>query len=937
MVLEQFLKKFITKEKTGINYIKIGNNELNVFGNKYSIPNEYVKDFYNDYKNHVFKNKREAYLVEKQLDIGKYLIDLDFRYNMNVTEKQHTKKHIEKFIESSLNIFADIYKCIKDNTIKFYIFEKENINSCSDITKDGIHIIINIVDDFASKQIFRKKIIEQLNNIWNDLPLNNDWNSVVDEAVMKGNVGWQLYGSRKPGFEPYKLLYIYESVIQEYDTIQLKEIDIKKINFDKLFPELCARDINNCNKFTLKDEYVTEHDNYLEKKKFKIKQNNNCNSISDISCESDLDSMIDNLFQDTSIDYKIKEIHQYTLALPPEFWDSGSYDKWIRVCWALKNTSEHLMLTWIKFCSKSDEFDYVANNALDVWNDGDSYNNAGLSYKSIIYWCKTYNPTEYKKIYENTVDYYIYYSFKNTTEFDLANTLYHMFKSQYVCTSIKDNIWYEFRNNRWEPNDKGTSLRLKISTDMYKKYEEKLFIYQTSCNANQNGLITDKPNNNNNSGILNPLQNSIINNYNDTENDDQKEYIKKRMEMSNTCKQLKNTNIKNHIMKESQELFYDKEFYNKLDKNSYLLGCRNCIIDFKNKTHRHGKHDDYISKSTNLTYHALDYYKKKMPDIINEITTFMEQLFPNKELNSYIWEHLASTLIGTNENQTFNIYTGSGANGKSKLVELMSLVLGEYKGTVPISLITQKRSNIGGTSSELYSLIGTRYAVMQEPSKGDKINEGIMKELTGGDPIQCRALFQNSINFIPQFKLVVCTNTLFDIVSDDDGTWRRLRKVDFESKFTETPYKDNRFPKKEYKYQFQIDTKLDEKFKKWAPVLLSMLVDIAYNTQGKVNDVNAVIASTQKYRQEQDIFLEFYNTYFINDPETKNIVRIKTITNKFSEWFSQQGYKQKMTQPRAPEVTKYFDKIHEKISGSNGGGWIGIKERQSDLMIESLE
>ena len=97
-----------------------------------------------------------------------------------------------------------------------------------------------------------------------------------------------------------------------------------------------------------------------------------------------------------------------------------------------------------------------------------------------------------------------------------------------------------------------------------------------------------------------------------------------------------------------------------------------------------------------------------------------------------------------------------------------------------------------------------------------------------------------------------------------------------------------------------------------------------------------MIASTQKYRQEQDIFLEFYNTYFINDPDSKNIVRIKTITNKFSEWFSQQGYKQKMVQPRAPEVTKYLDKIHEKISGSNGGGWMGIKEKQSDPLIDSL-
>ena len=72
----------------------------------------------------------------------------------------------------------------------------------------------------------------------------------------------------------------------------------------------------------------------------------------------------------------------------------------------------------------------------------------------------------------------------------------------------------------------------------------------------------------------------------------------------------------------------------------------------------------------------------------------MSQLFPNKDLLSYMWEHLASTLLGTNENQTFNIYTGSGANGKSKLVELMSIILGEYKGTVPITLVTQKRNNI---------------------------------------------------------------------------------------------------------------------------------------------------------------------------------------------------------------------------------------------------
>jgi len=70
----------------------------------------------------------------------------------------------------------------------------------------------------------------------------------------------------------------------------------------------------------------------------------------------------------------------------------------------------------------------------------------------------------------------------------------------------------------------------------------------------------------------------------------------------------------------------------------------------------------------------------------------MYQLFPETELREYMWEHLASAIIGTNQNQTFNIYLGVGANGKSKLVELMGKVLGDYKGTVPSTLITQKKN-----------------------------------------------------------------------------------------------------------------------------------------------------------------------------------------------------------------------------------------------------
>ena len=178
-------------------------------------------------------------------------------------------------------------------------------------------------------------------------------------------------------------------------------------------------------------------------------------------------------------------------------------------------------------------------------------------------------------------------------------------------------------------------------------------------------------------------------------------------------------------MREAAEIFYDKFFFDKLDQNPYLLSCENGVVDFKaenaNNLFRKGRPEDYLSLNTQMVYKPLE---KCDQEIINEINTFMAQLFPNSELYEYMWDHLSSALLGTNQNQTFNIYTGEGRNGKSKLVEFMSMILGDYKGTVPISLITQKRSSIGGVSPEIAQLMGKRYAVMQEPTKGDKINEG---------------------------------------------------------------------------------------------------------------------------------------------------------------------------------------------------------------------
>ena len=201
---------------------------------------------------------------------------------------------------------------------------------------------------------------------------------------------------------------------------------------------------------------------------------------------------------------------------------------------------------------------------------------------------------------------------------------------------------------------------------------------------------------------------------------------------------LGSTSDKIKIMTEAKELFYDSTFMEKLDMNPYLMCFNNGVVDFKNKVFRKGQPEDCLSLCTNIDYIPESQAPNKIKEDIHE---FMRQLFPKPELCQYMWEHLASTMVGVAVDQTFNIYNGIGQNGKSVLVNLMEKVLGEYKCDVTVTLVTEKRQKVGGLTPEIVQLKGKRYAVMQEPSKDEVINEGMMKQLTSGkDPLQGRAL-----------------------------------------------------------------------------------------------------------------------------------------------------------------------------------------------------
>jgi len=880
--MNSYLISHACKERTECTHTRIGSTEHSIYGGAYKITD--MNEFYPIYFKHVFEDGNKEYLTEKQFECGPIGIDLDFRYAEE--KRSYTNDHIIDFLEILLEELHILFNI--QNSFPIYVFEKANINVKPDMIKDGIHIIVGVNLDVASKKLLRSRLLKKM-DIFSSLKLVNNWESVLDESVFHGSTVWQLYGSQKPGHEAYKLTYVYtcQKINTDYelhcspgDSFPLKT---------QLF-KLSIRNVDNESP-TIKDEFKQDYENAKQRKKLRVISVESVPTTTEITTVPLLNNAIERLFASLEVsDYLLQEIHAYVLCLPALYYDD--YTKWIRVGWALRNTDHRLFLSWVKFSSQSSKFSFSdIGNLQKQWNSWER-EKEGLTMRSIMYWARIENETEYEIIKEKSINLSLEESIKDTcTEFDIASILYQCYKDTFVCVDIKSAKWFQYQNQRWNETDSGTELRKRITSQkgLYGIFAKKLF----QVSQQMSTLPAE---------------------------DDRHKTVKKKHDKIHgiMVNMLKKQGDK--IMREASHIFYVKNFMNMLDSKNHILCFTNGVIDFSINKFRDGVPEDYTHKCTNIPYIEL---ANANPVIVKEVETFMSQLFPDDELKEYMWDHAASVLIGLNTNQTFNIYIGSGRNGKSKFVELLSGILGDYKATVPVSLITKQRTIVGGASPEIAGLVGVRLAVMQESSVSDQINEGPMKELTGGDMIQCRALYRDPISFIPQFKLVMPTNNLPGINGKDEGTWRRIRACEFKSEFKENP--DGGM------YQFKVDKNLDQKFEAWKPVFMSMLVHRAYITKGNVTDCKMVLINSEKYRKDQDYLSSFVKDCVIEHPA--GILRDTELYEKFSEWWKLLYGK---NVPMGKDLFNYMEKIYGKRLKRVGTVWRGLKVTREEI-VETMD
>jgi len=818
---------------------------------KYLIEDNNLTEFYKIYAKMMQQNS-EILIIEQHADIGPIIVDIDMRFKLEMTNRVYGFSFIREICGEYIKQIKEYFDLSEEDMKKYlvsFVFERPEPYESKNQMKDGIHIMFPfIVSDPSVQHIIRENVIKNLEELFKTLPLENNIYNAIDKAVID-QVGWYMYGSTKPGVKRYELVHIFD--------YNLNSIDGRRYNEFKL-PELLS--IRNKTETTpINESKFEEINNY----KLKTQQKKQARKKESSSL--------------TQEDYL--EIYELVNILSPSRADD--YEQWLNLGFALHSIdpqNEDLLEIWDEFSKKSHK--YEKNACHDKWHKTMDSKIGGLNIGSIHYWAKSDNPDKYKEFSNNQIRTYIEQSLTGTNV-DIAKVMYKMYKHLYVCAGIKTQKWFYFNRHRWVEDESGIGLRTKVGHDLVQEYCRLISYLNEKL-----GILEDEKEEELDKKKKFELESKI------------KQMSNRILRLTDITKNLKSTSFIDNVMKECRGLFYNKEFMNKLDENHFLFCFKNGVLDLKTGEFRDGKPDDYISLSCGVNYVP---YKPDLP-CMDDINDFLDKVQTNPNLKKYLLTLLSSLLEGHNADESFHVWTGTGGNGKSKVNELLVEAMGEYSCKFPITLFTGKRGASNAVSPEVVESKGKRYVYMEEPSDGDKINVGLMKEYTGGDKIKGRGLWANFIEFKPQFKVILFCNDMPKVPAEDQGTWRRMKVLEFSSSFKANPRKEN-------ENEFKIDKYLGEKIPKWAQSFMALLVHYyftIYKVQGGLSVPQEVLQYTEEYQKDMDIYADFIDSKLIKTDKKTDKISLQSVHDDFKIWYQANYNCQKF--PLKRDMKKHFSK-----------------------------
>ena len=521
-------------------------------------------------------------------------------------------------------------------------------------------------------------------------------------------------------------------------------------------------------------------------------------------------------------------------------------------CW-LCNLDHRLLETW-KAYGKQTRNHMTRAEYEGHWASF-GYTRYGIS--TLRYVAKLDNPDKYEKINAIAIKKLVNRAMDGSS-WNIATYVAKKYGDRYKCASSKDNNWYKYCDHFWKETEQGVDLRVLLSTEVSNDFEQFAHDLQPDANA--------------------------------AEGYDRDSITAQQKKIKEIALKLRGQNLKAGVVKDCSDILHDENFYRNLDEDRYLIGFSNGVYDLESGEFRDGYPEDYISMTVGYDY--LDRTKKQFKDIRdirkveNEVISFLNAIQHNRVMRDYLITVMSTCLSGATSEESFYVFTGHGANGKSKLMELMKYTLGDLYKPLDVNVLITRRTSASNATPEMADKKGCRCCSLDEPPKGAEINTGIMKIICGNDEIMARALFKMPIYFKPQFKPFLLCNDLPKINADDRGTWRRIKVIPFLSTFYMPGETEAKSKKQKVlgSHEYAADPRLSDRIPGWRQVFMNMLIDAyhKYRANGVIHPP-VVVQCTNEYRSVCDTISAFMEGEML--PMKGSKISLRDFQTAYNVWF----------------------------------------------------
>lgn len=319
------------------------------------------------------------------------------------------------------------------------------------------------------------------------------------------------------------------------------------------------------------------------------------------------------------------------------------------------------------------------------------------------------------------------------------------------------------------------------------------------------------------------------------------------------------------------------------DRYKMALNTPGGVVNLKNGTVHPHDSTHYFTKMT-----AVDYSNNADCPRWRQ---FLSEIFAgDKDLIRYIQKAVGYTLTGSTAEQCAFFLYGTGRNGKSTFIDTIRDVFGDYAANIQPETIMVRNNQSSAVNSDIARLKGARLVTSVEPNEGVRINEGLLKQLTGDDVVTARKLYAEEFEFKPEFKLWMATNHKPIIRGTDTGIWRRIHMIPFNVQIPED----------------KVDKNLTHKLKAELTAIFKWCIDgcLLYQSEG-LNMPAAICQSVREYRREMDVV-----SAFIEDRcQCEGCVQSNALYAAYAKW-AESNNEYKMSHTKfSLEVSKKFEKV----------------------------